>query len=107
MEDAIDRIAEIMDHREMRAILDGKPELPAKEDLPKIVTDTVHLCGSCRMGAPDDDTVVVDPDCRVLGTERLRVIDASIMPTVTRANLHLSVVMIAEHMATRMTRENQ
>jgi 5-(hydroxymethyl)furfural/furfural oxidase len=103
MEDAIDRIAELLDHRAMRAILDGKPELPAKEDLPKIITDTVHLCGSCRMGAPDDDTVVVDPDCRVLGIDRLRVIDASIMPSVTRANLHLSVVMIAEHMATRMT----
>ncbi|HEU5158552.1 MAG TPA: GMC family oxidoreductase N-terminal domain-containing protein [Streptosporangiaceae bacterium] len=104
MEDAVDRLAEIMNHRAMRAILDGTPELPAKEDLPQIITDTVHLCGSCRMGSPDDDTVVVDPDCRVLGIEGLRVIDASIMPTIPRANLHLSVVMIAEHMATRMTR---
>jgi 5-(hydroxymethyl)furfural/furfural oxidase len=105
MEDAVDRIAELLSHRAMRTILDGRPELPAKEDLPKIITDTVHLCGTCRMGAPDDDTTVVDPDCRVLGIERLRVIDASIMPTVPRANLHLSVVMLAEHMATRMTKE--
>ncbi|HEX6470081.1 MAG TPA: GMC family oxidoreductase N-terminal domain-containing protein [Streptosporangiaceae bacterium] len=103
MEDALDRIAELLGHPAMTAILDGKPELPAKEDLPKIVTDTVHLCGTCRMGAPDDDTTVVDPDCRVLGVDGLRVIDASIMPTVPRANLHLTVVMIAEHMAARMT----
>lgn len=102
MEDAVDRIAEMLNHRSMRAILDGRPELPAKEDLPKIITDTVHLCGTCRMGAPDDEASVVDPDCRVLGIDGLRVIDASIMPAIPRANLHLSVVMIAEHMATRM-----
>ena len=102
MEDALDRIAELLSHPAMTAILDGKPDLPAKADLPKIITDTVHLCGTCRMGAPDDDTTVVDPDCRVHGIDRLRVIDASIMPAIPRANLHLSVVMLAEHMATRM-----
>jgi 5-(hydroxymethyl)furfural/furfural oxidase len=102
MEDALDRIAELLNHRALTEILDGRPELPAKEDLPKIVMDTVHLCGSCRMGAPDDDTTVVDPDCRVLGVDGLRVIDASIMPAAPRANLHLTVVMLAEHMADRM-----
>ena len=106
MEDALDRIAELLNHRALTEILDGRPELPAKEDLPKIVTDTVHLCGSCRMGAPDDDTTVVDPDCRVLGVDGLRVIDASIMPAAPRANLHLTVVMLAEHMATRIKGEN-
>jgi choline dehydrogenase-like flavoprotein len=104
MEDAVDRIAELLGHPAFAPILDGKPGLPAKEDLPKIVTDTVHLCGTCRMGAPDDETTVVDPECRVLGVDRLRVIDASIMPSVPRANLHLSVVMIAERMATLLKR---
>jgi 5-(hydroxymethyl)furfural/furfural oxidase len=66
------------------------------------VMDTVHLCGSCRMGAPVDEATVVDPDCRVLGVDGLRVIDASVVPEVPRANLHLTVVMLAEHMATRM-----
>jgi choline dehydrogenase-like flavoprotein len=51
------------------------------------------------MGSPDDDTTVVDPDCRVLGVDGLRVIDASVIPEAPRANLHLTVVMIAEHMA--------
>ena len=67
-----------------------------------MVTDTVHVCSTCRMGSPADETTVVDPDCRVLGIEGLRVIDASIIPEVPRANLHLTVVMIAEHMASRM-----
>jgi choline dehydrogenase-like flavoprotein len=102
MEDALERITELLSHRALREILEAEPELPAKEDLPKIVLDTVHLCGSCRMGAPDDESTVVDPDCRVLGVDGLRVIDASIMPATVRANLHLTVVMIAEHMATRM-----
>ena len=42
---------------------------------------------------------MVDPDCRVVGCSGLRVIDASIMPTVVRANTHLTTVMIAEKMA--------
>ena len=44
-------------------------------------------------------TTVVDPECRVLGVDALRVIDASIMPSVVRANTHLTTVMIAERMA--------
>ncbi len=66
------------------------------------VGDTQHGTSSCRMGAPDAPTSVVDPDCRVLGTERLRVIDASVMPSVVRANTHLTTVMIAERMADRL-----
>jgi 5-(hydroxymethyl)furfural/furfural oxidase len=102
MVDAVDRIAALLAHRSFAAILEGRPELPAKQDLPRMVMDTVHLCGSCRMGAPVDEATVVDPDCRVLGVDGLRVIDASVIPEVPRANLHLTVVMVAEHMATRM-----
>jgi choline dehydrogenase-like flavoprotein len=42
---------------------------------------------------------VVDPQCRVIGATGLRVIDASIMPTVGPANTHLTTVMIAKKMA--------
>jgi choline dehydrogenase len=55
------------------------------------------------MGAADDPRSVVDPECRVIGVEGLRVIDASIMPENVRANTHLSTVAIAEHMATKLT----
>jgi choline dehydrogenase len=65
-------------------------------------SDAQHASGTCRMGAPDDPRSVVDPDCRVLGTTGLRVIDASIMPEVPRANTHLTTVAIAERMAARL-----
>ncbi len=102
MRDARERVREVLAHRALTAILDGTPEVPEPEDLPRVVTDTVHVCSTCRMGAPDDPMAVVDPDCRVLGVEGLRVIDASIIPEIARANLHLTVVMIAEHMARGM-----
>ncbi len=66
--------------------------------------DCYHIVGTCRMGAADDPLAVVDPDCRVIGVEGLRVIDASIMPEVPRANTHLTTVMIGEHMAERLKR---
>lgn len=61
-----------------------------------------HVTGTCRMGAPDSTGTVVDPDCRVLGVDGLRVVDASIMPSIPRANTALPVVMLAEHAAGRM-----
>jgi 5-(hydroxymethyl)furfural/furfural oxidase len=102
MRDAMVRLRELVAHEAFAAILTAKPQFPADEELPRVVTDGGHLSSSCRMGSPDDPTTVVDPDCRVLGVEGLRVIDASVMPTVPRANSLLSVLMVAERMATRM-----
>jgi len=59
-------------------------------------TTTFHLMGSCRMGPESDPTSVVDDQLRVRGLERLRVVDASIMPTMPSANLNASVLMLAE-----------
>jgi 5-(hydroxymethyl)furfural/furfural oxidase len=67
-------------------------------------SDAQHASGTCRMGAADDPRSVVDPHCRVIGVTGLRVIDASIMPTVVRANTHLTTVMIAEKMADEIQR---
>lgn len=61
--------------------------------------DAQHPVGTCRMGPTDHRQSVVDPECRVIGVEGLRVIDASVMPEVPRANTHFSTVMIAEKMA--------
>src|SRR5262249_25899100 len=76
--------------------------LPTGEDLVAWLlaegTDNVHAVGTCRMGSPDDPRSVVDPLCRVIGVDNLRVIDASVMPEVPRANTHITTVMIAEHM---------
>jgi 5-(hydroxymethyl)furfural/furfural oxidase len=61
--------------------------------------DYVHAAGTCRMGSIDDIDAVVDPTCRVIGHEQLWVCDASVMPTVPRANTHLPTVMVAERVA--------
>jgi 5-(hydroxymethyl)furfural/furfural oxidase len=63
------------------------------------VQDYVHAAGTCRMGRPDDPLAVVDPDCRYIGVDNLLVVDASVMPSVPRANTHLTTVMIAEKVA--------
>ena len=64
--------------------------------------DIYHVAGTCRMGAASDEGAVVDSDGRVIGIAGLRVADASIMPTIVRANTHLTAVMIGEHMADRI-----
>ncbi len=62
-------------------------------------SDAQHASGTCRMGSPADPLAVVDPQCRVIGCSGLRVVDASVMPEVPRANTHLTTVAIAEKMA--------
>ncbi len=59
-------------------------------------TTVYHLMGTCRMGPITDPTAVVDDQLRVHGMKNLRVIDASIMPTMLSANLNAGVLMIAE-----------
>ena len=69
------------------------------QGLRSAVGDYVHAVGTCRMGVADDPQAVVDARCRVVGYDGLLVCDASVMPTVPRANTHLPTVMIAERVA--------
>jgi len=55
-----------------------------------------HPSCSCKMGASSDATAVVDPQARVIGLENLRVVDSSIMPSITNGNLNAPTIMIAE-----------
>jgi choline dehydrogenase len=55
-----------------------------------------HCVGTCRMGGEDDEAAVVDPQLKVRGVERLRIVDASVMPTVTSANTNAASLMIGE-----------
>jgi choline dehydrogenase len=48
------------------------------------------------MGAPDDPMAVVDPDCRVIGVDSLRVADSSIFPRITNGNLNAPSIMVGE-----------
>jgi 5-(hydroxymethyl)furfural/furfural oxidase len=67
--------------------------------LMETVGDTGHVCGTCRMGAPDDPRAVVDPQGQVLGVEGLFVADASVFPEVPRANTNLPTITAAERLS--------
>lgn len=55
-----------------------------------------HPCGTARMGRRDDPMAVVDPACRVIGVEGLRVADSSIFPRITNGNLNGPSIMVGE-----------
>jgi choline dehydrogenase-like flavoprotein len=61
-----------------------------------IGTTIFHPVGTAKMGLPSDPLMVVDDRLRVAGVERLRVIDASVMPTITSGNTNAPTMMIAE-----------
>jgi choline dehydrogenase-like flavoprotein len=63
----------------------------------RTVTTADHPAGTARMG--NDERAVVDPELRVRGIERLRVVDASVMPDLISAHLNAAVLMIAERAA--------
>ena len=58
-----------------------------------------HISGTCKMGSASDSMSVVDQFCHVLGLQGLRVVDASVMPDVIRANTNATTIMIAERVA--------
>ena len=60
------------------------------------IGDYVHAAGSCAIGRS------LDPKCRVIGYEGLRVCDASSMADLPRANTHLTTVVMAEHLASQL-----
>jgi choline dehydrogenase len=55
-----------------------------------------HPCGTCRIGRADDPHAVVDPECRVIGVDRLRIADSSIFPRITNGNLNAPSIMVGE-----------
>ncbi len=55
-----------------------------------------HPCGTCRMGSEKDPMAVVDPQCRVIGIEGLRVADSSIFPSIPNGNINGPSLMVGE-----------
>jgi choline dehydrogenase-like flavoprotein len=111
MIDGVRRIVELASSGEVQAITAAAPIDRLGEELPsgnasdeevaawalRVAGDAQHICGTARMGLGDDS--VVDPSCRVRGVDALRVVDASVFPSVPRANTHLMVLAIAEVMS--------
>ena len=73
------------------------------EDLARLAGDIAntifHPVGTVKMGRMDDPSAVLDPHLRVKGVQGLRVVDASVMPTITSGNTNAPTLMIAEKAA--------
>ena len=64
-----------------------------------MMTSSYHPCGTCRMGLPGDPDAVVDAELKVIGTDNLRVVDASIFPQPIGGNVNAPIIMAAEKAA--------
>ena len=98
---------EIFSQRALKEYCAGEiapgPACLSDEDIDAFVRQEVesayHPCGTCRMGSPDDPDAVVDPECRVIGVEGLRIADSSIFPNITNGNINAPTLMVAEKAA--------
>lgn len=77
--------------------LDGMDDAALEEHVRRWSATSYHPVGTCAMGTGDDS--VVNADLEVYGVERLRVVDASVMPTVISGNTNAPTIMIAEKAA--------
>ncbi len=75
---------------------DCKTDEQINEFIRQHVESAYHPCGTCRMGDPADPATVVDPQCRVVGIEGLRVVDCSVFPRITNGNLNAPTIVTAE-----------
>jgi len=79
------------------------PEVVTDAGIDAFIRDHVesayHPCGTCRMGRADARDSVVDPECRVIGVEGLRVVDSSVFPRITNGNLNAPSIMVGEKAA--------
>ncbi len=79
------------------------PDVTSRADIDAYIRRTAwtvhHPLGTCKMGAGNDETAVVDPQLRVRGVDGLRVVDGSVIPDMPGGNTTAPVIMIAEKAA--------
>ncbi|MGA0540058.1 choline dehydrogenase [Neotabrizicola sp. VNH66] len=79
------------------------PGVVTDEEIDAFIRDhaesAYHPCGTARMGRAEDPMAVVDPECRVIGVQGLRLADSSIFPQVTNGNLNGPTIMTGEKAA--------
>ncbi|MGW7525974.1 GMC oxidoreductase [Streptomyces sp. NPDC054783] len=83
--------------------LDRLDDAALEEHVRRWSATACHPVGTCAMGTGDDS--VVNPELQVHGVERLRVVDASVMPTHISGNTNAPTIMITEKAATRITEQ--
>lgn len=109
--DGVRLARDIMAHPLMKGVVTAElhpgpsvaDEAALRRELPTRIHSVYHPVGTCRMGT--DERAVVDPKLRVYGVEGLRVVDASIMPSVTGGNTNAPAMMIGERAAELMRAE--
>lgn len=117
LRDGLRRITALLEHEYVKPHLDavyvddqGTPlETNAGDDaidawLSTHLGNYVHAAGTCRVGRPDDRLAVVDPRGRVIAHPHLWVADASVLPTLPRANPQLTIMLLAEKIAAHVGR---
>ena len=111
--DGVELIGRLVGARPLADVLDPAPgRAPTWRDRADLrawvrahVATTFHPAGTCRMGPATDRAAVVDHAGRVHGIAGLRVADASVFPTIPRANIHCTVVAVAEKLADAIRRD--
>ena len=106
--DAVRRAVAIFDHPAFEGLLAERlaptdADLASDDALDHWLQQNAGIAGhtsvTCRMGPASDPMAVVDQHCRVHGLEGLRVVDASAMPDIVRANTNATIIMMAERVA--------
>ncbi len=82
--------------------VDANDDRAIEQDIRNRADTQYHPVGTCKMGTADDPLAVVDKDLAVYGLEGLRVVDASIMPTLIGGNTNAPTIMIAEKISDRI-----
>jgi len=85
--------------REIQPGADVQSDAQIDEFIRQKVETAYHPSCTCKMGSRDDRMAVVDAEARVFGVDGLRVIDSSIMPSITNGNLNAPTIMLAEKLA--------
>ncbi len=96
------RALDVANRPEVRRLCSG-PAPADPQDLDELIRaeqySIPHVAGTCAMGPRPEDGAVVDASGRVYGSERLSVVDASIMPDVPSGFTHIPTIMIAERLS--------
>ncbi len=82
--------------REIAPGADAQSDAAIDSFIREHVESAYHPCGTCRMGSANDNHAVVDPQCRVIGVDGLRVADSSVFPRITNGNLNAPSIMVGE-----------